>query len=68
MIGKIARIVKMYYDIQIMPENSSSQANSKNELSEKLKNLLVERQQVKEQIRETEKQIDHLQNNTSQSG
>jgi uncharacterized protein Yka (UPF0111/DUF47 family) len=51
-----------------MSENSGSQANSKNELSEKLKDLLVERQQVKEQIRETEKQIDRLQNNTSQSG
>ena len=48
-----------------MSKNTDSQANAKNELCTKLKDLVVEKQQVKEQIRETEKQIDRLQNNTN---
>ena len=51
-----------------MLENSNSQATSKRELCEKLRDLVVEKQQVKEQIRETEKQIDRLQNSTNQAG
>jgi len=58
----------MYYTIQNMSENSSSQATSKNELCEKLRDLVVEEQQVKEQIRETEKQIKSLQKNANQAG
>jgi predicted nuclease with TOPRIM domain len=52
--------------IQAMSQNDASQATSKNELREKLKDLVVEKQQVKDQIRETEKQVDRLQNNTNQ--
>ncbi|KAM3101542.1 hypothetical protein ACKFKF_07310 [Phormidesmis sp. 146-12] len=51
-----------------MSENTSSQAASKNELCEKLRDLVVEKQQIKGQIRETEKQIDRLQNNIDQAG
>ena len=51
-----------------MSENSSSQATSKGELCEKLRDLVVEKQQVKEQIREIEKQIGRLQNDTNQAG
>ncbi|NJR48244.1 MAG: hypothetical protein HC780_00530 [Leptolyngbyaceae cyanobacterium CSU_1_3] len=50
-----------------MSENNSSQATSKDELCEKLRELVVEGQQLKEQIRETEKQIDLLPNNTNQA-
>ena len=51
-----------------MSRNNGSQATSKDELCEKLKDLVVEKQQVKEQIRETERQIDRLQNNANQTG
>ena len=51
-----------------MLRNNGSRATSKNEFCEKLRDLVVEKQQVKEQIRETEKQIDRLQNNTNQAG
>jgi len=51
-----------------MPRNNGSQSISKNELCEKLRDLVVEKQQVKDQIRETEKQIDRLQSNNNQSG
>ena len=48
-----------------MSRNNSSQTTSKDELCEKLRDLVVEKQQVKEQIRETEKQIDRLQNSVN---
>jgi uncharacterized protein Yka (UPF0111/DUF47 family) len=51
-----------------MSQNNGSQANSTDELCEKLRDLVVQKQQVKEQIREVEKQIDRLQNNTNQAG
>jgi len=54
--------------IQAMLRTNSSQATSKDELCEKLRDLVVEKQQVKEQIRETEKKIDRLQNSVNQSG
>jgi len=48
-----------------MSRNNGSQSTSKNELCEKLRDLVGEKQQVKDQIRETEKKIDRLQNNTN---
>lgn len=51
-----------------MSENEKAQVRSKEELCEKLRDLVVEKQQVKEQIRETEKQIALLQNDTNQAG
>jgi len=51
-----------------MSRNNGSQSTSKNELCEKLRDLVIEKQQVKGQIREVEKQIDRLQNNANQSG
>jgi len=51
-----------------MSQNNGSQSTSKNELCEKLRDLVVEKQQVKDQIRETEKQIARTQNNNNQSG
>ena len=51
-----------------MSRNNGSQATSKDELCEKLRDLVSEKQQVQEQIRETEKQIDRLQHNTNRAG
>jgi hypothetical protein len=51
-----------------MSQNNGSRSDSKDELCEKLKDLVVEREQVKEQIREVEKQIDRLPNKTDQAG
>ena len=51
-----------------MSENGKAQVRSKDELCEKLRDLVVEKQQVKEQIRETEKQIALLQNDTNRAG
>ena len=51
-----------------MSESGKAQARSKDELCEKLRDLIVEKQQVKEQIREIEKQIGRLQNDTNQAG
>jgi len=48
-----------------MSRNNGSKSTSKDELCEKLRDLVVEKQQIKEQIREVEKQIDRLQNDTS---
>lgn len=49
-----------------MSQNNGSQSTSKTELYEKLRDLSMEKQKVKDQIRETEKQIARIQSNTSQ--
>ena len=51
-----------------MSENGKAQARSKEELCEKLRDLMVKQHQVNEKIRETEKQIDRLQQNDNQPG
>jgi hypothetical protein len=66
--GEGSCIVYIYYsEVRAMSRINGSQAASKNELCEKLRDLVSEKQQVQEQIRETEKQIDRLQNNTKSS-
>ena len=51
-----------------MSENGKARGRSKDELCEKLRDLIVEKQQVKEQIIELEKQIKNLQENANQAG
>ena len=51
-----------------MSENGKAQARSKAELCEKLKDLIVEKQQVQEQIRETEHQSNQARRGTEQTG
>lgn len=51
-----------------MSQSNGSESTSKDELCEKLRDLVVEKQQVEGQIREVEKQIDHLPDKTKQSG
>ena len=50
-----------------MSRNNGSKSTSKDELCEKLRDLVVEKQQIKEQIREVEKQIDRVQNNMNKA-
>ena len=54
--------------IQTMSRNNGSKLTSKDELCEELRDLVVEKQQVKEQIREVEKQIDRAQKNMNKAG
>jgi len=51
-----------------MSQSNGSKSTSKDELCEKLRDLVVEKQQVKEQIREVEKQIDRAQDNMNKAG
>jgi len=51
-----------------MSRNNGSKLTSKDELCEELRDLVVEKQQVKEQIREVEKQIDRAQKNMNKAG
>lgn len=51
-----------------MSKNNHSQETSKDELCEKLRDLVVEKHEVKAQIRETEKQIDRVQHSANQPG
>ena len=50
-----------------MSRDNGSKSTSKDELCEKLRDLVVEKQQIKEQIREVEKQIDRVQNNMNKA-
>jgi len=49
-----------------MSRDNGSKSTSKDELCEKLRDLVVEKQQIKEQIREVEKQIDRFYRNANQ--
>jgi hypothetical protein len=49
-----------------MSKNTAMQATAKDELCEKLRDLIAEKHEIKAQIRETEKQIVQLQHNTNQ--
>jgi uncharacterized protein (UPF0218 family) len=51
-----------------MSSDGNLQANLRNKLRKKLGDLITEKQQVEERIREIEKQIDLVRNNTTQSG
>jgi uncharacterized protein Yka (UPF0111/DUF47 family) len=51
-----------------MSKNTTTQATAKDELCEKLRDLVAEKHEIKAQIRETEKQIDQLQHNTNKTG
>ena len=50
-----------------MQQDNGSRANSKDELCDKLRDLILEKQDVKQEIREIEKKIVHTQNNVKQS-
>jgi hypothetical protein len=51
-----------------MSKNNRSQTASKDELCEKLRDLVTEKRQVQEQIKETERQIGQTQYSAKQTG
>lgn len=50
-----------------MRRNNGSRASSKDELCDQLRGLILEKQDVKQEIREIEKKIVHIQDNAKQS-